>query len=216
VSAAQSNSIAYHKRPVQAAFCFERGETTMSEQPKIRQVTRGRYVTLLLKWMICFMLAWVCAILGGGLLVLQLYDAALGFAVACHAPIQAELPLEMSWRGHSSFWSFWWAAHWLLRAENSLSERCRECLSLRSPLKTAAFCLPPNPSCVPGCLDRKASRPNCCALRRAGMTCHPRTSCCAPPNRRTDLTFRDKRAHYSGTLLLGGAKETLQGNTFRA
>ncbi len=75
----------------------------MSEQPKIRQVTRGRYVTLLLKWMICFMLAWVCAILGGGLLVLQLYDAALGFAVACHAPIQAELPLEMSWQGPQFF-----------------------------------------------------------------------------------------------------------------
>ncbi|MCW3097540.1 MAG: hypothetical protein JWL77_3158 [Chthonomonadaceae bacterium] len=71
----------------------------MSEKPQIKLVTRGRYTMLLSSWLIRFQLAWVCSILGVGLVVIELYDVALGIAVSLHAPIQVELPVEMPWQG---------------------------------------------------------------------------------------------------------------------
>jgi hypothetical protein len=71
----------------------------MSEKPQIRLVTRGRYAMLLSSWLVRFQLAWVCSILGVGLVIIELYYVALGIAVSLHAPIQVELPLEMPWQG---------------------------------------------------------------------------------------------------------------------
>jgi len=62
----------------------------MSQPPQIRLVPRSRYALLLVRWLLSFQLAWICSILGGGLLVIELYDLSVQFAIFCHAPIEIE------------------------------------------------------------------------------------------------------------------------------
>ena len=67
----------------------------MSEQPKTRLVTRGRYAVLLSKWFFCFLFSMECGIVGIGLLILELYFAVLGVAIHYGVPVQIEIP----WHG---------------------------------------------------------------------------------------------------------------------
>ena len=71
----------------------------MSDKLQTRLVSRGRYAMLLSSWLIRFQLAWICSILGVGLVIIELFYVTLGLAVSLHAPIEVELPLEMPWQG---------------------------------------------------------------------------------------------------------------------
>jgi len=62
----------------------------MSEPPQIRLVPRSRYALLLSRWLLSFQLAWICSILGVGVVVIELYDLVIHFAIFCHAPIEIE------------------------------------------------------------------------------------------------------------------------------
>jgi len=62
----------------------------MSKPPEIRLVPRSRYVLLLTRWLLSFQLAWVCSILGVGVVLIELYDLVIHFAIFCHAPIEIE------------------------------------------------------------------------------------------------------------------------------
>ncbi|MCW3054203.1 MAG: hypothetical protein JWN14_3373 [Chthonomonadales bacterium] len=62
----------------------------MSEPPQMRLVPRSRYLLLLTRWLLSFQLAWICSILGGGLVLLELFYLGLQVAIFFHAPIEVE------------------------------------------------------------------------------------------------------------------------------
>lgn len=62
----------------------------MSEPPQLRLVPRTQYALLFSKWLLHFNIAIVCSILGGGLLVIELFYLSLQLAIFCHVPIDVE------------------------------------------------------------------------------------------------------------------------------